>query len=416
MEHHELPWRERGRLWLRLGVRILIYCAVALLLFYVLPPVLGLFMPFVVAFIMAWLLNPLVKWIQKKTKAPRGLISLLLILLLFGVFSGLLVGFGYTIVNEIRTLAANWESIWASFKGVFDSLSLLLTDAFKILPDDMAQQALALMNQFVQWLQNLIPTILGTLAGNAGNFAMSIPAFVVAAVIFVMGWYFIAADYPHIRFVLTDHLPPEFRIFMGKVKGTALGAFGGWLKTQVIIACVVFLILLAGFMIIGQGYALLLAFMLAILDLIPIVGSGTIMIPWAVIDLFTGNYRHAIELMVIWGVLALFRRMAEPKVLGDQTGLPPILSLVGIFIGMRLGGVFGMIVGPILLMVVINIAKGGLFDGLLADLRLALSDTTALLKNRPHEEDKIAAEEVQQEVEQELKTAQTPKTAGKKKK
>ncbi|MEG0441444.1 MAG: hypothetical protein RR544_03985 [Oscillospiraceae bacterium] len=59
MEHHELPWRERGRLWLRLGVRILIYCAVALLLFYVLPPVLGLFMPVVVAFIMAWLLNPL---------------------------------------------------------------------------------------------------------------------------------------------------------------------------------------------------------------------------------------------------------------------------------------------------------------------------------------------------------------------
>ncbi|MEG0825181.1 MAG: hypothetical protein RSG86_05470, partial [Oscillospiraceae bacterium] len=102
--------------------------------------------------------------------------------------------------------------------------------------------------------------------------------------------------------------------------------------------------------------------------------------------------------------------------LGDQTGLPPILSLVGIFIGMRLGGVFGMIVGPILLMVVINIAKGGLFDGLLADLRLALSDTTALLKNRPHEEDKIAAEEVLQEVEQELKTAQTPKKARKKKK
>ncbi|MEG0597500.1 MAG: AI-2E family transporter, partial [Oscillospiraceae bacterium] len=306
MEHHELPWRERGRLWLRLGVRILIYCAVALLLFYVLPPVLGLFMPFVVAFIMAWLLNPLVKWIQKKTKAPRGLISLLLILLLFGVFSGVLVGFGYTIANEIRALAANWESIWASFKEVFDSLSLLFTDAFKILPDDLAQQAMALMNQFAQWLQNLIPTILGAVAGNAGNFAMSIPAFIVAAVIFIMGWYFIAADYPHIRFVLTDHLPPEFRVFMGKVKGTALGAFGGWLKTQVIIAIVVFIILLAGFMIIGQGYALLLAFMLAVLDLIPIVGSGTIMVPWAVIDLFTGNYRHAIELMVIWGIIALF--------------------------------------------------------------------------------------------------------------
>ena len=136
-------------------------------------------------------------------------------------------------------------------------------------------------------------------------------------------------------------------------------------------------------MVIRQPYSVLLAFLLAVLDFIPIIGSGTVMVPWAVIDVFTGDWRHAVELMVIWGVVALFRRAAEPKVVGDQTGLSPILSLMSIYVGMKLGGVLGMILGPVLCMVVLNIGKLGTLDGVLGDLRLAAGDISALLKNRP---------------------------------
>ena len=130
----------------------------------------------------------------------------------------------------------------------------------------------------------------------------------------------------------------------------------------------------------------LLALVLAVMDFIPIIGAGTVMVPWAVIDLFTGNLGGAIRLMVIWGLIALFRRVGEPKFVGDQTGLSPILSLVSIYVGMRLGGVLGMIFGPTVLLIALNLVKLGLFDGVRADAEAAVEDVIAILRERPESE------------------------------
>ena len=103
------------------------------------------------------------------------------------------------------------------------------------------------------------------------------------------------------------------------------------------------------------------------------------MVPWAVVDLVLGDYRGALGLMVIWGVVCLFRRVAEPKVVGDQTGLSPILSLVSIYVGMRLGGVLGMVLGPAVVLIIINILKMDVCSGTRRDLRMAVQDIRALL-------------------------------------
>ena len=105
-----------------------------------------------------------------------------------------------------------------------------------------------------------------------------------------------------------------------------------------------------------------------------------------VIDLFTGNLGGTIRLMVIWGLIALFRRVGEPKFVGDQTGLSPILSLVSIYVGMRLGGVLGMILGPTVLLIALNLVKLGLFDGVRADAEAAVEDVIAILRERPESE------------------------------
>ena len=121
------------------------------------------------------------------------------------------------------------------------------------------------------------------------------------------------------------------------------------------------------------------------LDFIPIVGAGTVMVPWAVVELITRNFSSAISLMVIWGVIALFRRAMEPKFVGDQTGLSPVLSLLSVYVGMKLGGVLGMILGPVLTLVVLNLAGMGLFRGLRADLSAAAWDVAAILSRRPED-------------------------------
>ena len=159
-----------------------------------------------------------------------------------------------------------------------------------------------------------------------------------------------------------------------------MSAFGGYLKSQLILSAGVFLILSAGFLLMGQPYGLLLAFGLAVLDFIPIIGAGTVLVPWAVVDMVLAQYGEAAALMAVWGVIVVFRRVAEPKVLGDQTGLSPILSLVGIYSGMRIGGVLGMVVGPLLLLVFVNLAKLGIFRPAMRDLSLAAADVGAILR------------------------------------
>ena len=110
MELRELTWHERGRLWLRLGIRLILTALVILLLVSVGPFLLSLFMPFVLAIVMAWILNPLIKLIQRRAGVPRNVLSLLLLVLLLAVVGGALFALGYNMAMEIKALLSNWEA------------------------------------------------------------------------------------------------------------------------------------------------------------------------------------------------------------------------------------------------------------------------------------------------------------------
>ncbi len=384
MERGELTWRERGRLWIRLGIRLLLAVGIVLALRYLLPPLLSLFMPFVLALVTAWLLNPMVKGLQRRLGLSRRLLSLLLILLAFAAAGGVLFGLGHSLFSEVSTLLNNWEGVWESLQVGVEAADQWLTKLLSYLPAEVEEFVAGSLDHLWADFSGWVSTVMPMLGSWAGNFAMSVPSFVVALTVFVMGAYFITADYPRYRFLLTHRLPPEVRTFFSHIKHTALGAFAGYIRAELIISIGVFAILLVGFLIIGQSYAVLLALGLSILDFIPIIGSGTVMVPWAAVDLLTGNWPHALGLMVVWGLICIFRRVAEPKAVGSQTGLSPILSLISLYVGMRLAGVVGMVLGPVLCLVAINVARTGIFDGLCADLALAVRDTAALLR-RPEQ-------------------------------
>lgn len=379
MEQRELTWRERGQLWTRMGIRLALAAAALLLLCFALPPLLSLFMPFVLALVLAWLLNPAVRWIHKRLKISRRVISLLIILLVFAVAGGLVFWFAYTIGSEIYSLVSNWAAIGAAVEDGLNTLSGYFERFDYLLPDGVEAWIGGVRVQLTTWLQEAVPALITSVGKGAGSIAMSIPSWAIATVVFVMGTYFIVADYPRIRMLATDRMSDGVHHFLSQVRRVAVGAFGGYVRAQVILSVVVFFILLFGFAVTGQSYALLLAFLFAVMDFIPIIGSGTAMVPWAVVSLFLGDIRSALELMVIWGVVCLFRRLAEPKVVGNQTGLSPILSLISIYVGMKLAGVLGMVFGPVLVLIVLNVAKMDVFIGTRRDLKLAVQDVRAIL-------------------------------------
>lgn len=376
----ELTWRERGRLWLRLGLRLGVVLLAVWLIVRVGLPLVHLLMPFVAALVLAWMLNPVIRFLQKKLGWKRSVLSLILVLVCIFVVGALAAGLVYSLVSQVASFLQNWQPLWSDTMYALSSITETLEEFLKPLPAETYAQLSSLLEQGVDWLGSVVPQLLTRAASGAGNMVFSLPAWAIGFVIFLMASYFISSDYPHLRYKAAQGVPEEFRGFLRDVKGVAVDAFGGYVKAELILSGVIFLILLVGFLVMGEPYALLLAFILAVMDFIPIIGSGTAMVPWAVIDVVLGNYRHAIGLMVVWGIIAVFRRVAEPKVVGDQTGLSPIASLVSIYVGMRLAGVAGMILGPVVCLVALSILRGGVLDNTFADLRLAMSDIIAILK------------------------------------
>ena len=383
MEHKQLTWPQRGALWLRLGIRLGLTALAVWLAARFGRPLLSLFAPFLLALIAAAALNPLVKKLQRLLGWNRQVLTLLLLFLIFGLLGGGLALLVYAAAGQLVSLVQNWGGLLDSLQTVMDQLEALFARLLTLAPPQVNEIVENAKDSLFLWLSEAAPAALGNLGLEAGERAMGLPAFLVALVIFIMATFLLTADYPYLRSRYVQHLDEGLLRFLGQLRTTALGAFGGYVKAEFLLSVGVFFILLAGFFLIRQPYGLLLSLGLAVMDFIPIIGAGTVMVPWAFVALFTGDLSAAVELMAIWGVIALFRRVMEPKFVGDQTGLSPILSLVSIYVGMKLAGVLGMVFGPVVLLVVLNLAGMGMFRGARLDLEAAARDIAAILSERP---------------------------------
>ena len=386
MEENRLTWKQRGQLWLRLGIRLVLAALILAAAGTVLPPILSLLAPFLLGYLMAAALNPVVRWLQRRLGWSRGLLSMLVVLVVFGLLGGGIVLLVYGAGREILSLAQNWEGLFAQSALLLEQMDGLFAQVWALIPQEILQGTYALWENFAQWFQESMSMLLAAAAEYVTDKAMGAPGFFLGLVMFLMATYFLSADYPYLRTRMIQMMDDRVLCHLSQVRKVAVAAFGGYLKAQILLSAGVFLILLLGFLVSRQDYAFLLALGLAILDFIPLLGSGTVMVPWAVVAFLTRDYPTAISVMVIWGIIALFRRVAEPKIVGEQTGLSPILSLISIYAGMKLGGVPGMILGPILTLVVLNLSGLGMFHNLRLDLSDAVEDMAALLR-RPVRED-----------------------------
>ena len=155
-------------------------------------------------------------------------------------------------------------------------------------------------------------------------------------------------------------------------------AVGGYFKAQFKIMAVVGLILLCGFLILGVDYAFLLAILIAFLDFLPFFGTGTALIPWAVYKFFVMDIKIAIALLIIYGITQLVRQIIQPKLVGDSIGLSPLLTLILLYVGYRVGSLLGMILAVPIGMIILNLYKAGAFDYILDDVRILMRGIASL--------------------------------------
>lgn len=370
---------DRRQLWARLAIRAAIFVGLLLLVFLAGPPLLPLCMPFLLALFCTWLTEPILRFFHTRWKIPRGLGSVLVILLLLGSLGcliALLVWKGWT---ELAALLGNWDQLWQTFQSTYYQLSHAMDKWLAYLPEQTQQTIWGLSDRLLAWLEELL---YGLVPGTTSA-VRSISSFVLAFLFFLIAWFFTAVDYPGLRQLAHQRLPASLRRIGHQGKSAFAAAFGGYVKAEVIVSLGVTAILLVGFILMGQPYWVLLAVVLGILDFIPIIGSGTVMVPWAVALLVLGNWEKGLAMLAVWGVVCLFRRLVEPKIVGDQTGLHPLLSLFAIYVGMKIGGVLAMILAPVLLLMLRNLWRAGMFHATVRDLAMMCTDLAAILRREP---------------------------------
>ena len=206
----------------------------------------------------------------------------------------------------------------------------------------------------------------------AGNFVSSIPSALIYFIVTLLSSYFFLVDKDIISRKVSEHLPSSFQRTMVEMKDRAGKLVGGYFFAQLKIMCLIYGILVIGFLILGVQYSGLIALLVAVLDFLPVFGTGTVLLPWAVIELILGKYVPGVGMLVLYGVTQLSRQLLQPKLVGDAMGLNPLATLVFMYLGFRFSGVAGMILAVPVGMMVIELYHVGVFDGFLYNCSLLI--------------------------------------------
>ena len=357
------------KLILRISLRLALIVAVLLCLGLIVPPLLSLFLPFLLAFVAATLLAPLVQKFAKRVGGWNFWSMLFVVLMLLAV-TGILVYAGYYLVSQVADLIRSWTSIREGITDMLNQVSQFLSNNVHFTSSDTEEYILSLLQDGLSWLTGKISSWAPTVVVGVSNLASGIVSFLISLLFFIVAAYFMTADYPGLRKRLIAWVPDIIRPHMRHVKEAAGSAMFGYLRAQLILSGIVLVIVFVALLIVRQPYSLLIAIATGIIDIMPFFGSGAILVPWGVICLLVGQFKKALFLLILAFALFLFRKLAEPKVVGNQTGLSPLLSLIAIYVGMKIGGVAGMILCPIACMVVIGLYGMGFFTPTIQDFKM----------------------------------------------
>ena len=364
-----------------LGVAV----AVLLLGVILLPRLLVFFMPFVVAGIISMIASPLVRFFEEKIKLKRKWGSAFVIIVVIALVVLVLYLVGSKLIEEgmglLGALPEMWDSMKEDLAGVGESLDGL----FEKLPLDTQQAIANLGNQVGEFMAGLFERIGTPTITAAGNFAKQLPSVLIGIIMCLLASYFFVADRYLIGSWIRKYTPASIMSRYDMVRRSILKSVGGYFKAQLKIEVWMYLLLVVGLSVLRVDYVLLIALGIAFLDLLPFFGTGTVMVPWALIKIFSGDYKMAIGLLIIWGGGQLARQIIQPKIVGDSIGVAPIPTLFLLFIGYKLGGVIGMIIAVPLGMLLSTMYQEGVFDTTRNSIAILVSGLNHFRKLRPED-------------------------------
>lgn len=354
------------RLLFNIVFPIIVIWSIAVLL----PKLLMFFLPFVIGWVIAWIANPFIRFLNQKTHILRrqhaSAFIIILLLLLIAWFLYLII------MAAIHLILRGVESLPELYQWGHEAI-LRFTEEyhslFARLPEEFSEVVAGLYVNLDQFINSFVTKLATPTVTASVGAVKSLPTILVYAVVAIFSAYCFATEREQMVQTVQNMIPQSVRYYLTLLKKDIRKIICGWLLAQFKIMFVVFAVLVIGFVILKVPYAPAIAFLTAFLDFLPMFGVGFIMWPWIVIELITGNYMMALWLSLIYVATQIVRQMMQPKIMGDTMGLPPLWTILFLYLGYRFYGLTGMIFSMPVGMLFLCFYRYGAFDCMIISVK-----------------------------------------------
>ncbi|MBQ4561706.1 MAG: sporulation integral membrane protein YtvI [Clostridia bacterium] len=313
--------------------------------------ILSLGAPFLAAFLLGVVLRRPSEKLHQRTGINKKILSFILVLTVI-----LFIGFvAFLLANQLisesnklfEKLSKNSENILSSAASLLDDLGKRFPFIYEYLDRDVINGTVT------EVLKNLITSLSAYLASALTAVVTKLPDIALFFTVFVIASFYFSIDISNTILAIKKLIPTRLRSKTGSAINTVKGIVSGYIKAYAIILLITFAQLFVGFLVLGISYATTLAIVISLLDMLPVIGTGTVLIPWAAITMLMGNIPLGIGILILFGIITVVREVIEPKIIGSSIGMHPLLTLISMYAGYRLFGLWGILLLPAF----VNLAK-----------------------------------------------------------
>ncbi len=341
-------------------ITLLYYLSIAALVYIILKYAIFIVMPFLIGFFIAASLNPIVRYLKRRFDIKRRPTAIL-ILLIFYATIGMLVSilavrltvwFG-SFSKQLPTLYS--DTVVPVFESISSFASRMLERLDGYVDSSFAGTVSVIIDSLQSSLGNAVTNISVTALSWLSTFAAAVPGFVIELLFAVISSFFFIVDFERLSEYAKSRLPKKAVGMITDMRDKFFVIALRYLRSYTIIMLITFAELLLGLFIIGTENAVIYALLIALFDVLPVVGTGVIMIPWALFELLRENVGYGMGLLIVWGAVTIIRNIIEPKIVGKQVGLHPLVALIAMFVGTKLFGFVGLILLPLSLSIILSV-------------------------------------------------------------
>ena len=353
---------KRWEIYLDMMMELLVIAAGVVLLIFVVPRCLGFLWPFVAGWIIAMIAHPVIENLEKKIRLPKKFGSVILIVAVVTAIIALFYFLIRGIVTQVLLFVQGFPDFQKDVMDQFEFFRQKIEAVLMILPPAVQNQLDHVVQAVGSGIASLVSGIGNYGVSHAGSMAKGMTNGLIGVVVMFFSSYMFLIDREKIIKWYRKSVPEVVKHKINIFLHNTLGVLGSYCLAQLKIMFIIILILWIGFKIAGISYAFLFAILIGIVDIFPILGTGTVIIPWAVFCIVTGNITRAVILLIVYAVCLILKQVLQPKMMGDSMGISALTTIFLIYVGWKIGGLGGMLLALIFGMFIINLYRLGIFD------------------------------------------------------